>query len=53
MAQLQGGDLSAVLVGEKARVPVPMLVEDRELRAGMRTFAPSDQAAILPGMRTG
>ena len=39
VAQLQAGDVVAVLVGDEARVPVAMLVEDRELRAGVRALA--------------
>ena len=43
VAQLQGGDVVVVLVGEEACVPVAVLVEDRELRAGVRPFAAADQ----------
>ena len=48
--QLQRGDVVAVLVGEEARVTVAMLVEDRELRAGVWTLAAGDQPGALgPG----
>ncbi len=43
VTQLQDGDVVAFLVGEEARVPVTVLVEDRELRAGVRTLAAADQ----------
>ena len=50
VAQLQRGDVLAVLVGEEAGVPVAVFVEDRELRAGMRPLAPDDQPGSLgPG----
>ena len=47
VAQLQDGDVVAVLVGDKARVPVAVLVEDRELRAGVRALAAADQPGAL------
>ena len=47
VTQLQDGDVVAVLVGEEARVPVAVLVEDRELRAGVRTLAAADQPGAL------
>ena len=50
VTQFQRGDVVLVLVGEKARVPVAALVEDRELRAGVWTLAPDDQPGALgPG----
>ena len=50
VAQLELGDVVPVLVGEKARVPVAVLVEDRELRAGVRALAAADQPRPLgPG----
>ena len=50
VAQLQRGDVLAVLVGEEAGVPVAVFVEDREWRAGMRPLAPDDQPGSLgPG----
>ena len=47
VTQLQGGDVVAVLVGEEARVPVAVLVEDLELRAGVGTLAAADQPGAL------
>ena len=47
VAQLQDGDVVAVLVGDKARVPVAVLVEDLKLRAGVRALAAADQPGAL------
>ena len=47
MTQLELGDVRAVLVGEKARVPVAVLVEDLELSTGVRALAAADQPASL------
>jgi hypothetical protein len=42
VAQLQGGDALAVVVGEEARVTVAVLVKGRELGAGMPGLAPAE-----------
>jgi len=47
IAHLQPGDISVGLVGDEAGVPVAVLVEDRELRAGVRPFATGDQPSAL------
>jgi hypothetical protein len=50
VAQLELGDVVAFLVGEKAGVAVAVLVEDRELGAGVRPLATADQpGAGRPG----
>ena len=53
VAQLQGGDVGVVLVGDEGGVAVAGLaVEDRELGAGMGALAADDQAGALgPGAR--
>ncbi len=43
VAQLQRGEVVAVLVAEKARMAVAVLVEDLKLRARVRALAPADQ----------
>lgn len=45
MAQLQHGDVVAVLVGQQARVAVAEAVKDSELRTGVRALAAADQPA--------
>src|SRR3954447_24840615 len=47
VAQLQGGDVGSGLVGEKAGVPVAVLVEDLKLRARVRALAATDQPRAL------
>lgn len=47
VAHLKQGDISAGLVGDEARVPVAVLIEDRELRAGVRALASGDQTSPL------
>ncbi len=47
VTQLQLGDVLAVLVGEKARVPVAVLVEDLKPSAGVRALAAADQPGSL------
>ena len=50
VAQLQGGDVVAVLVGDEGGVAVALGVEDLELGAGMGTLAAHDQPRALgPG----
>ena len=51
VAQLQPGNVLAVLVGEKTRVSIAVLVEDRELRAGVWALAPADQPRPLSPSR--
>ncbi len=51
VAGLQFGDVIAGVVGQKARVPVAVLIEDLKLRAGVRSFAADDQpGALRPGV---
>ena len=47
VTQLEPSDVVAVLVGEEARVAVAVLVEDRELRAGVGPLAAADQPGAL------
>src|SRR3954447_1454703 len=47
VAQLQGGDVGSGLVGEKAGVPVAVLVEDLKLRARVRALTATDQPRAL------
>ena len=47
VTQLELGDVAGVLVGEKARVAVAVLVKDLKLRAGVRTLAAADQPRTL------
>jgi hypothetical protein len=50
VAQLQGGDVGVVLVGDEGGMAVPLGVEDFELGAGVGTLAADDQpGALRPG----
>ena len=52
VTQLQDRDVLAGLVGEKAGVSVPVLVEDLKLGAGVRPLAPGKSAGTPPASRT-
>ena len=47
MAQLQGGDVGTLLVGDESGVAVPAIVEDLKLSAGVKPLGVHDQPRAL------